>query len=359
MKLADRYILSELAGPFLLSAGGFILFMVANIIFLMVDQIVNRQVPIGAVIEMVLLRIPAILVLTFPVAMLFASLLGLGRLSADHEIMAMRTSGITFARIAAPIIIMAVFLVILTYLTNEKIAPWATHQSENIIREILQRKAIPPVQPNVFIRGPNDAVYYVGSVDKNTQMFTNVMIFEPQNSPFPRMTTAERAHYDGQHMTLYNGSIHQYNAQGLTNYEVSFKEMIIPVAIDPQLFTAGDKTPFEMNTSELKRQINAFKQAGMSTHSLATDYYFKFSLPFGAFVACLIGIPLAVKFPRSGKFLSVGVAILLLFVYYSLFSVFRSLGLIGILPPMLAAWCPNLILGAAGGWLLLSEEKIQ
>lgn len=359
MKLADRYILAELSGPFLLSAGGFILFMVANIIFLMVDQIVNRQVPALAVIEMVLLRIPAILVLTFPVAMLFASLLGLGRLSAGNEIMAMRTSGITFGRIALPIFAVAVILVIVTFLTNEKIAPWATHQSENIIKQILIRKAIPPVQPNVFIHGPNDSVYYVGSVDKDTQMFQHVMIYEPQDSPYPRMTTAERAHYDGDHLHLYNGSIHQYGPIGLTNYEVSFKEMVIPIAVDPQLFTAGDKSPFEMNAAELRRQIQNFKVAGMSTKSLATDYHFKLSLPFGAFVAGLIGIPLAVKFPRTGKFLGIGIAILLLFVYYCLFSVFRSLGLIGILPPLIAAWLPNLILGGTGIWLLLSEERIR
>src|ERR1700731_4801216 len=106
MKLADRYILSELLGPMFLAAGGFVLFMVANMIFLLVDQIVNKQVPFLAVIEMLLLRIPAILVLTFPVAMLFATLLGLGRMAADHEIMAIRTSGVTFFRLVAPILVL-------------------------------------------------------------------------------------------------------------------------------------------------------------------------------------------------------------------------------------------------------------
>jgi len=360
MKLADRYILSELLGPMFLAAGGFVLFMVANMIFLLVDQIVNKQVPFLAVIEMLLLRIPAILVLTFPVAMLFATLLGLGRMASDHEIMAIRTSGVTFFRLVAPILFLAFLLVVLAFITNEKIAPWATHQSETIVREILMRQTLPPVEPDVFIHGPNNTVYYVGAVDKKNKMLYHVMIFEPsENAAYPRMTVADQASYDGKHLHLLKGSIHQYTGSGLTRYEASFDEMIVPITIDPDNFVSTQKTPFEMSTDELRKQIDLFKTSGISTRSLATDFHFKFSLPFGCLVASLIGIPLSVRFPRGGRFISVALAVFLLFVYYSLFSVSRTLGIMGMLPPFIAAWVPNVLLGVVGMWLILSEERIR
>lgn len=357
MKLADRYILSEMIGPLFLAAGGFLLFMVANIAFLLVDQIVNKQIPIVAVIEMLLLRIPAILVLTFPVAMLFASLLGLGKLSADHEIMAMRTGGVSFLRLTVPVFALALFLVAVTFITNDEIAPWTTHESENIVRQILLRQSLPPVQPDVFIHGPNNMVFYIGGVDTQNKLLYHVMIFEPSASPYPRTVIADQARYDGRHFFLLKGSIHEYNPNGLTRYEASFDEMVIPVTIDPSMFVNGEKTPFEMNVSELKKQIDLFKQSGVNTASMSTDYYFKFSLPFGCFIATLIGVPLGVKFPRGGRFISIALAVLLLFVYYCLFSVSRALGTIGTLPPVAAAWLPDVVLGVAGLWLLLSEER--
>jgi lipopolysaccharide export system permease protein len=357
LTLADRYILSELVGPLFLSAGGFLLFMVANIVFLMVDDIVNKHIPFLPVLEMLLLRVPAILVLTFPVAMLFAGLLGLGKLAADQEIMAMRTAGISFFRLSLPVLGLSLFLVIITFITNNDIAPWSTHKSQTIVRQILERQSLPPVEPNVFIHGPNNTVFYIGGVDRAHKILYNVMIYEPDNSPYPRLVIAKQARYDGKHFFLFNGSLHEYNAQGLTRYEASFDEMMIPVTLDPSQFAGEEKTPFEMNVKELRKEIALFKKSGISTSAMATDYYFKFSLPFGCFIAALIGIPLGVKFPRSGRFVSIALAVFLLFVYYCLFSISRALGIIGMLPPVLAAWLPNLILGGAGIGLLLAEES--
>jgi LPS export ABC transporter permease LptG len=356
VKLADRYLLSEIFGPLFLASGGFLLFMVANIIFLLVNQIVNKQIPFSAIIEMLILRIPAILVLTFPVAMLFASLLGLGKLAADHEIMAMRTSGISFIRLSLPIFIFALFLALAAFVTNNDIAPWTTHKSEDIVRRILMRETIPPVQPNVFIHGPNHTVFYIGGVDRVHHFLYHVMIYEPSSGSYPKLVIASKARYNGRDFYLYHGSIHDYNQKGLTRYEASFKEMIIPVTIDPRLFLRGERTPFEMTAEQLKKQIKLFKKSGISTAQMSTDYYLKFSIPFGCLIASLIGVPLGVKFPKGGRFISIALAVSLLFVYYCLFSLCRVLGITGILPPLAAAWLPNLLLGGAGIFFLILEE---
>jgi LPS export ABC transporter permease LptF len=359
VKLADRYLLSELFGPLFLASGGFLLFMVANIIFLLVNQIVSKQIPFSAVIELLVLRIPAILVLTFPVAMLFACLLGVGKLAADHEIMAMRTSGISFIRLALPIFLFSFFLVIAAFVTNNDIAPWTTHKSEDIVRRILMRETIPPVQPNVFIHGPNQMVFYIGEVNRLNHFMYHVMIYEPSSVSYPKLVTASRARYNGRNFYLYDGSIHDFNKKGLTRYEASFKEMIIPVTIDPRLFLQGEKTPFEMTASQLKKQIKIFKKGGISTAQMTTDYYLKYSIPFGCLIASLIGVPLGVKFPKGGKFISIALAIFLLFIYYCLFSLCRALGIAGILSPIVAAWLPNFLLGGVGiGFLILEEVPV-
>lgn len=357
MRILDRYVTRELVSPFIMAVCGFVLFMVANIVFLLVDQIITNKVPFFIVAEILLLRLPAIFVLTFPVAMLFASLLGLGRLAADGELNAMRTNGIPFIRILIPLLVMAFVLSLVTFLTNEKIAPWATHQSETLIRRMLMRQALPMVEPNVFIRGPENKVFYVGQVDKEHSKLHRVMVFELSEGYYPRIIVAKEASYDSSSWSLQNGSIHYYEPSGLSKYEVAFKEMSIPINVDAGQFLSGQKTPFEMNLKELEQQIALFNKSGIDIKELKMDYYFKWSLPIVCFVTTLIGAPMAVRFPRSGKFTGIAVCIVILFVYYALLSIGRALGKNAIINPFIAAWLPNFIIGGLGVLLVKFEGR--
>lgn len=356
VKVIDWYIVRELISPFFLAVCGFVLFMVANIIFLLVDQIITNKVPIVIVMEILILRLPAIFVLTFPVAMLFASLLGIGRFAADCELNAMRTSGIKFSRILLPVLIVAFVLSVITFITNEKIAPWATHKSETLIRRMLMRQALPMVEPNVFIRGPENKVFYVGQVDKENSKLNRVMVFEMAEGYYPRIIIASEATYDSLNWFLQNGSIHYYEPNGLSTYEVAFKELSIPVSVDAGQFLSGQKTPFEMNLQELQQQIALFSKSGIDVKEMKMDYYFKWSLPIVCFVTTLIGAPMAVRFPRSGRFTGIAVCIVILFVYYALLSIGRALGKNGVLNPFVAAWLPNFLIGGLGLWLVKRED---
>lgn len=357
LKILDRYVLSEFLHPFFLSVAGFVLFMVANIIFLLVDHIVVKKVPLLVVLQMLLLRLPAILVLTFPVAMLFACLLGMGRLVYDNEVTALRTSGVPLWRISLPFFIIASFLSFITLLTNEKISPWATHKSENIVRKMILRQPVPVIEPNVFVKGPNNTTIYVGAVDRSSGILYNVMIFETAEGPFPRVTTASRATYAPDLWALQGGAIHRYDPRGLSTYEVSFQQLSFPIRLDPKEFYSEQKTPFEMNTQELKKQLDLLKRSGMEIKEVAVDFWLKFALPFASLMTCLIGLPLSVRFPKSGKMMGISFGILILFIYYALMSIGRALGKNGLLNPFLAAWLPNMIVGGVGAFLFVKEER--
>lgn len=331
--------------------------MLANIVFLLVDQIITNKVPLIVVGGILFLRLPAIFVITFPVAMLFASLLGLGRLASDGELNAMRTNGITFTRILAPLFVVAFFLSILTFVTNEHIAPWATQRSEALIRSMLLRQALPLVESNVFIRGPENRIFYVGQVDKKNGKLHKIMIFELSEGVFPRVIIAKEASYDATTWSLEDGSIHYYEARGMTKYEVSFNKLSIPIHVDAGQFLSGQKTPFEMNLKELEAQIALFKKSGLDVKEMKMDYFFKWSLPFVCFVTTIIGAPMAVRFPKSGRFTGIAVCIVILFIYYSLLSVGRAMGKNAIINPFVAAWLPNFIIGGLGFWLVRQESK--
>jgi len=357
LKILDRYILLELFRPFLMALGGFIVFMIANILYLLAEQIVSKRVPLLVVAQMMVLRLPAILVLTFPVAMLFATILGLGTLAGNYEISALRTSGTSFGRILVPVLAAGLALSVITLITNEYIAPWATHQSENIVRRMILRQALPFVSPNVFIRGPENRVFYVGDADNRAGILYNVMIFDLASGRFPQIITARMATYDQSHWYLRQGHIHKYDAAGLTQYEVAFQKLELKVNIDPSYFTEGQKTPQEMSADELLQQINLFAKSGLNVNRQLVDLHIKFSMPASCLITCIIGAPLSVRFPRGGRMMGIALSIVIIFIYYFLISIFRAMGLIGVVSPILAAWAPNLFMGVLGALLVWQEDR--
>ncbi|MCL5774543.1 MAG: LptF/LptG family permease [Firmicutes bacterium] len=356
MKILDRYILKEMISPFLMALGGFIIFMVADIMFLMADQIINKGVPVIVILQMLVLKLPAILVLTFPVALLFSTMLGLGNLSSNYEIAALRTSGVSFFRIMAPVFAAGIFFSFLTIVVNEKISPWAFHKSENIVRRMIVRQAVPFMATNVFFRGPENKIFYVGSADKNTGIMYNVMVFDMSEGRYPQLTTASEATYDLSHWYLRNGTINKFDSMGRIQYEVAFRELTLQINVDPAAFFAGQKTPFEMTMKELGEQVKLFDKSGINVQEMKMDLYLKLSVPFACLITCLIGAPLSVRFPRGGRLAGIAVSITIIFIYYALLSVGRALGKNGMLNPFMAAWLPNIIIGVLGIYLVTNEQ---
>lgn len=89
MRTADWYIVRELLPPFVLGLGGFLVILIGDILYTLAEYIAMGRVTLEVVLRLLVYKMPAIMVITFPVSTLFASLLGLGRLARDRELQAM------------------------------------------------------------------------------------------------------------------------------------------------------------------------------------------------------------------------------------------------------------------------------
>jgi len=133
------------------------------------------------------------------------------------------------------------------------------------------------------------------------------------------------------------------------------------IALDPpenfarreiSLTLAGD-LPDQLTIGELDLQIRALKNSGYDTTRLRVAYYAKFAQPLTPIVMVLLGLPFAFRVGRRGNLYGIGVAILLVIVYWATFAIFNALGLETILSPFLAAWAPNILYGLVGVYLML------
>ncbi|MBI5400226.1 LptF/LptG family permease [Candidatus Saganbacteria bacterium] len=356
MKVLDRYICREIAGPFLIGVVGFIMVMTVDLLFTMADLIINKGVPLWALLKLLIYKLPSILVMTFPVSTLFATAMALGRLARDNEIIALRTSGISLFRITLPIIIIGALVSLASYYINEEIVPQANFISTNIIRQIIYKQPLPEVKDNIFFKDAYNRYYYVKHVNLKNKTMENIMVYEVTDEHFPRLILAQQASFEGRVWHLFQGIIHNYDERGYLKYEAGFSDLNLNVADDLLGYTQ-DKTSQDMDSNELKKMIQMLGKGGGSTYAFQTELLMKYSIPMTCFVFALIGIPFSLPSPRSGRTWGLLVTIVFMFTFYVFASVFRSLGKGGLLPPATAAFTPQLVFAAIGGFLLWREGR--
>jgi lipopolysaccharide export system permease protein len=353
MRIADRYILRELLPPFLLGLGGFLVILVGDILYTLADYIVTGRVTLQVVLRLLAYKMPAIMVITFPVSTLFGTLLGLSRLARDRELEAMRLYGTSLARLFVPVLAFGVAVAALTFLTNEVISPWANQRANTLIRRALFGEAFPEVREQVFLRGPGNMFLYVHRVDPQAAVLRDVMIYET-GGPLPRLIAAREATWSAKTWILRHGVARDLDAEGFTRSEVSFESMQINVGLDAGAFFSAERTPEEMTLRELRAQAELFQNA--LPPRVAVEYHRKFAIPAASLIFALIAAPLSLQAARGGRFVGMGLSVMLLFVYYVAMSVARALGTTGVVTPFLSAWAPNLLF-ILGGCLLIAREE--
>lgn len=356
MKVLDRYLIREFIGPWLIGIAGFILILTTDLVFTLTDLIINRGIPLGAVTKLLIYKIPALLILTYPVATLFGAAMTMTRLSNDNELIAMRTSGIPFRRIVVPLMIVGIAISFLSFLTNEFVVPHANFVSENLIRQIFLKSPTPAIKEQVFFKGHHNRYFYIQKVYAREPILEGVMIYEFDEGPYPRIITASRATYAKKVWNLEKGTIHNFLSSGMLSYAATFETLSVTVADDPIYFTE-QKTSQEMNARELRELIQVQGKSGGSIQRLLTDFYLKFSVPLTCLIFAMIGIPLAVPMPRTGRAWGIVVTIGIIFTFFVVASVLRSFGYGGLLPPLIAATLGHIAFGVLGFLLIIRENK--
>ena len=357
LKILDRYIVKELMSFVALAVAALTIMLIMQTLFELMDLLINKKVAWPYIVKLLAYRLPAFLVVTFPISLLASSELAIGRFSTDSEITAMKAGGLSLRRIMIPFLIAALTISILAFAINDYVVPEANHISQNIIREIIFKKGPPNIRRNVFFRDAENRYFYINRLEEKNMIMQDIMVYELTREKFPRMITAKKGMWVVDTWKLENGTIYNYDEKGKITYEMSFENLDIIIKEDLQKFFKNQRTPQEMSSKELSQQIDILEQAGADTKNLKVDLYMKYSIPFSGLIFVLLGVPLGLRVKRGSKATGIIISIVLVLIYYILLSTTRSLGRGGMLTPVLAAWSPNIIFGVLGVIIMLAAEK--
>src|SRR5689334_139420 len=119
-------------GPLIMGLLVFTFVFLIGQIFRLTDIVLNSSVPGSLVGQLILLLLPGILSITIPMAVLVSILLGVGRLAADREILAIRTTGVNLMHICVPILMLAALLCAGMMFANQRMIPYLNRKSSDV-----------------------------------------------------------------------------------------------------------------------------------------------------------------------------------------------------------------------------------
>ena len=365
MRIIDRYVVREIIPPFLIALLVFTFVLIIPFIIELAEQMIAKGVPGGTILQLTITLLPQALALTIPMALLIGLLVGLGRLSADREVVVMMACGISPYRLLHPILVFAVVCWGLTSWVMLKAMPDGNQKYREMVQEIAMNRAEGEVRERVFYEDFPNLVLYVREVPLDGRGWIDVLAADTGNPSQPVLYLAKRGRMaiDREartiHMVLEEGTRHITKADDPAAYEVlTFDSTII--ALDPESVfprTGPQRGEREMAIEDLAALAADVASRGESPHNQIMEIHKKFSVPFACFVFALLGVALGASHRKDGKLAAFVLGIAVIFAYYVVMFTAQSLTKGFWIPAWLAMWVPNILLGAAGVFLLIRRAR--
>jgi len=369
----DRYIITELTIPFLFGMGLFTSLGIAiGTLFELVRQVTEAGLSLTLALQILLLKLPEFVVLAFPMAMLLASLMAYSRLSSDSETIALRSIGVSIYRLIIPGIIFSLVITGVTYIFNDFVAPAANYQASITLEKALNQSQTSFKQNNIIYpeyqyiekeNGQKERVmirlFYAEKFDGNEMQ--NLTILERSKPEMNQIITAKSASWNIKENTwdFFNGTTYTIAPDGSYRNILRFEhqQLALPkTALD--LAQRGRKHK-EMNIFQAQEYLNMIRFSGdeKEIRKVEVRIQEKISLPFVCLVFGLVGSALGTRPQNTSKATSFGVCVGIVFSYYLLGFMSSSLGVWGVLSPVMSAWLPNILGLSAGSLLLIKSAK--
>lgn len=372
-RIVQRYVATEILIPFAL--GLFVLTFVIMMfqILKVTDLMVNYGLRLGDVIRVFLYLLPPFTVFTLPMAFLLGVMLAVGRLSSDSEIVAMKASGISLLQLLPPVLALGVLSFFAAAFLSLWADPWGKTQSKLMLERVGTQFAGALIKEKVFNTELDNLVIYVEEIDTRTREMRGIFLSDESNPELPMIITAESGRVlhspSGSKVVfqLESGAIHRSTSDSSV-YDAAFFERN-EIVYDVRRGIQGDavrRSYLDMTLPELSghvTQLRAKLASGVADKDERreteremrrswVEYHRKFAFPFACVVFGIIGLPLGVVAPRSGRGQGFTLAIIVLCSYYLLFRVGENLGWKDALHPAVAMWAPNVLFLAFGLYLI-------
>lgn len=378
MKTLHLYLLRQMMLTVLMTVVVFTFVLVlGNVLREILALLVNRQATFGLVIEALGLLVPFVLAFALPMGLLTGALLVFGRFSADQELTAVRASGVSLLSLLPPILLLSVVLAALSGWVNLELAPRGRVAYKNLLASHGQRQATGLLTENRFIKDFPGLIVYVGSLKGDTvrnlviyQMATNAPPEgESVTSPdSPVVPTRQRvvAILSAAEATITLDPTNQMVRVYMPEFEGVYLDSWQPGEFRdrtlelPVRLTAAKPSQLklsDMTFAQLQIEYYEHRRRGVDVTPVAVQMHRQVAFSFACVAFTMVGVPLGIRTHRRETSAGIGIALVLVAVYYAFIILGQAWETRPERYPHLIVWVPNLIFQMVGSVMLWRTNR--
>jgi lipopolysaccharide export system permease protein len=354
-RTVTRYLISEILPPFIFGLLTFTFILLIARILKLVELVVTRGVPLLQIGKLFALILPTFLELTVPMAFLLAILLGLGRLSGDQELLALKASGFSPLQILMPIAMVALAVATMTLFLTTLARPSAQIALKKELYNIAKTRVGTALREKVFNDDFPQILIYLEEIIPPGNVAQGILVIDKRDRTRDNIILGKVALINTEEETqtlslrLFDGSIYERQKTRPGFSQTQFNIYDFRLDLDELIGPIREKNtgPKEMSVSRLLEVIEERREQGTSAIPELMEFHQRISFAFVPIVFCLLGVSLSLlpRTSRANRSWGVGLCIVWFVIYYALLSLGKALGDKGILHPLVALWLPNIIVG--------------
>jgi LPS export ABC transporter permease LptG/LPS export ABC transporter permease LptF len=378
LRTLDRYVIREVLPPFLLSLLILTVLLVLPPVMEHLEKLLAKGVSWTMAARIIWTAVPSAAGLTIPMSLLVGLLVGLGRLSADREAVALLACGVSPYRLLRPIAVLGLAAAGATLYVMLVAIPDANQTFRELTFDVITKRVESDIRPRVFFEDfPGWVLYAQDEPDPGTPGWKDLLV--ARSDPNSQMTTVYFARRGRMainraerqvHLVLEDGSQYSIAKDGQADtlrFPGAFVLALNPEAVFPE--SKLQRGLPEKSIAELRHDMQDKLKNGISPHPEIIMLEQKFSIPVACLVFALVGLALGLSVARDGKLSGFVIGIAVIFAYYTVFLLAESLvkGYYAdpahvqagghFIPAHLARWVPNIALGLFGAVALVWRAR--
>jgi LPS export ABC transporter permease LptF/LPS export ABC transporter permease LptG len=330
----------------------------------MSDKLFKGKTTGGMLAEYMWYASPQFMYYCIPLGVLIATLVTIGLLTRSSELIVMRACGISLYRTTLPLVLMGVLASGLLFMFDENVLANSNQRAEALRHEIRvgSPRTFNPLNRQ-WIVGREGEIYNYIYFDVPSAQINKLSVFHlapkawrlQSRSFYTWVKCVEPTTGNEKHVTWqgHGGWMREFDRQVEPRAYRTLGDS--PIEIEPPSYFATEQPdPASMTYGKLKRFIAELRASGFNVVKYEVELHRKLSFPWVTVIMTLLAIPFAVTTGRKGAMYGIGLGVMLALAYWVSTSVFVAIGSGGAVMPILAAWAPNILFGAAAAYLILT-----
>ncbi len=356
VRLIDRYLIRECVPAFLVALAVFTFLLALQPMLNGARDLLAKGVDLATIGYMLVLLLPQALALTIPMAFLSGLLMGLGRLSADRESIALLASGVSPVQLLRPVLLAAVVAAAATFFVLSELVPDANQAWRRQAFELLAQRSSAEVKPGLFYEGFPDKILFIRDTTSDGR-WAGVMLADTSQPGRPIVTLAPEGRLDLDRerqevaIVLMGESIRYVPGDQPGVYDVArARDLRFAIPADtvfPDASTLARGTR-EMRLGELAAAAEAKRAKGESPHNEIMGWHQIFAFPLACLVFSLVGVALGLHTRREGRLGGFILGVAVIFIYHALNTLAEGRTKAGAFPAEWARWVANIVIGLVG-----------